>query len=487
MINSQKSFSLHDYLDVFLRRIWYFLIPLAIILAGTVTYAVMAPKWYRSSTLVLVSPQKISPDYVKATVTSSVEDRLASIAQEILSRTRLEQVITEFKLYSNQVKSLPMESVVELMRKDIQVEIPKKDKEKNYFTISYVGKDPRVVAQVTNKLSSLFIEENLKIREQQAQGTTEFLESELSSKKDKVEKFQQEITDFKRRHINELPENRDSNLKVLDQLHVQSQKINENIKGNEDRKVIIQSQLANMTLQGFDSGNDGKGSASTPRPPMVVQMSQLKGQLEELVAKYTENHPDIVVTRKKIADLEKRLAEGQDPANKGKSADPLSDQYNYFQTERKTWLSMIDKEIARLKKEDEKVRAMIAGYQGRIENTPIRELSLGALTREFANMNETYQVLLKKNAEAQQAEILERRQKGEQFRIVDPARVPEKPYQPDIPKVLLIGLVLGLGAGLGLTFVREQMDRSFRDAEDLEVTLGLRVLANIPKAERKAA
>ena len=105
MINSQKSFSLHDYLDVFLRRIWYFLIPLVIILAGTVTYAVMAPKWYRSSTLVLVSPQKISPDYVKATVTSSVEDRLASISQEILSRTRLEQVVTEFKLYPNQVKS----------------------------------------------------------------------------------------------------------------------------------------------------------------------------------------------------------------------------------------------------------------------------------------------------------------------------------------------------------------------------------------------
>ena len=111
---------------------------------------------------------------------------------------------------------MPMESVVELMRKDIQVEIPKRDKEKNYFTISYVGKDPKVVAQVTNKLSSLFIEENLKIREQQAQGTTEFLESELSSKKDKVEKFQQEITDFKRRYINELPENRDANLQVLD-------------------------------------------------------------------------------------------------------------------------------------------------------------------------------------------------------------------------------------------------------------------------------
>ena len=176
-------------------------------------------------------------------------------------------------------------------------------------------KTPRLVAQVTNKLSSLFIEENLKIREQQAQGTTEFLESELSSKKDKVEKFQQEITDFKRRYINELPENRDANLKVLEQLNLQSQKINEAIKGAEDRKIIIQNQLANMTLQGISTPELTARSVCSqlPRPPTVVQLSQLKGHLEELQAKYTENHPDIVVTRKKIADLEKRLAEGPGP------------------------------------------------------------------------------------------------------------------------------------------------------------------------------
>jgi polysaccharide chain length determinant protein (PEP-CTERM system associated) len=492
MINSQKSFSLHDYLDVFLRRIWYFLIPLVIVLAGTVAYTMVAPRWYRSSTLVLVSPQKIPADYVKATVTSTVEDRLASISQEILSRTRLEQVVSEFNLYPKQVKSTPMESVVALMQKDIQVEIPKRDKEKNYFTISYVGKDPRLVAQVTNKLSSLFIEENLKIREQQAQGTTEFLESELKMKREQVDRVQQEITNFKRQFIYQLPENRDANLKVLEQLNLQSQKINEAIKGAEDRKVIVQNQLANMTFQSFDSGIDGRNSAAAPKPPMVVQLSQLKGQLEELQAKYTENHPDIVVTKKKIADLEKRLADAQAAGNgpegaKKKTGDPVQDHYNVFQAERKSQVALIDREIARLKKEDEKVRAMIAQYQGRVESTPLRELTLGNLTREFNNLNESYQSLLKKSAEAQQAENLERRQKGEQFRIVDPARIPEKPYKPDIPKVLLIGLVLGLGAGLGITFVREQMDRSFREAEDLEVTLGLRVLANIPRVEKKAA
>jgi polysaccharide chain length determinant protein (PEP-CTERM system associated) len=494
MINSQKSFALQDYLDIFLKRKWYFIIPLVLVFAGTLGYLTVASKWYRSSTLVMVSPQKIPQDYVKATVTSGVEERLASIAQEILSRTRLEQVIKEFNLYPGRLKSQPMETVVEDMRKDIEIEIPKKDKEKNHFTISYVGKDPRVVAAVTNKLSSLFIEENLKIREQQAQGTSEFLDSELKAKREKVDQFQQEITTFKRRFINELPENRDANLKVLEQLNLQSQKIHEAIRAAEDRKLIVQNQLSAMPFQGSEGGRGNMPPGfSQPQPPMMIQLSQLKRQLEEFQAKYTENHPDLLMTKKKIADLEKRLAESQTvsggagPDKQGKTGDPVQDQYNAYQNERKTQLALLDKEIARLKKEDERVRALTVQYQTRIENTPIRELSLSAMNREFNNLNESYQVLLKKSAEAQQAENLERRQKGEQFRIIDPARVPEEPFKPDVTKVLLIGLALGIGAGLGLAFLREQMDHSFRDAEDLEVTLGLRVLANIPRAEKKAA
>jgi polysaccharide chain length determinant protein (PEP-CTERM system associated) len=494
MINSQKGFSSHDYIDIFRKRIWYFVIPLVLGLIITGGYLLTAPKSYKSSSLILVAPQKIPQDYVKATVTSTVEDRLQSIAQEIMSRTRLEQVISEFKLYPNLVKSAPMEEVVEAMRKDIEINVPTaKDKEKNHFSISYTGKDPRLVASVTAKLASLFIEENLKIREQQAQGTTEFLEAELSSKKEKVEKAQAEISAFKRGHINELPENRDANLKVLEQLHLQSQKINEAIKGAEDRRLIIQSQLANMPYMAPSlTGVGGRGEMVVPpgmsQPPMVLQLSQLKTHLEELEAKYTENHPDIRITKKKIAEIEKKLAqtnqEGTGTAKKGKG-DAVTDQYTYFQEERKTQLTLLDKDVQRLKKEDEKVRAMIGAYQARIENTPIRELAMGSMLREFNNLNESYQVLLKKSAEAQQAENLERRQKGEQFRIIDPARVPEKPFKPDIPKVLLIGLALSLGAGLGVTFVREQMDRSFRDAEDLETTLGLKVLANIPKIEKE--
>jgi uncharacterized protein involved in exopolysaccharide biosynthesis len=146
-----------------------------------------------------------------------------------------------------------------------------------------------------------------------------------------------------------------------------------------------------------------------------------------------------------------------------------------------------DLEIKRLKDEEAKTKAMIGQYQARIENTPVREMAMANLSRDYQNIKDTYQDLLRKSQEAQQAENLERRQKGEQFKVIDPARIPEKPFSPNIPRNLLFGLLLGMGLGFGMAFFREQMDRSFKDAEDLETTLGFKVLANIPKIEKKAA
>jgi uncharacterized protein involved in exopolysaccharide biosynthesis len=148
---------------------------------------------------------------------------------------------------------------------------------------------------------------------------------------------------------------------------------------------------------------------------------------------------------------------------------------------------LTEREIERLKEEDAKLRVQMAKYSERVEKTFTREQEMALLTRDYQNVRETYQALLKKSQEAQQAENLERRQKGEQFKVIDPARIPGMPFKPDIPKILLFGLLLGLGSGFGMAFFREQMDRSFRDAEDLEATLGLKVIANIPKIESKAA
>jgi uncharacterized protein involved in exopolysaccharide biosynthesis len=213
--------------------------------------------------------------------------------------------------------------------------------------------------------------------------------------------------------------------------------------------------------------------------------------LTALKSKYTGKHPDIHNAERYVAELEEKIekmkAQEIGENTKVKEMASLSPSVIASFKAMENQLMATELEMRRLQEEDSKIKARIAGFQARIENTPMRELAMANLARDYQNTKESYQTLLRKSQEAQQAENLERRQKGEQFRVIDPARIPEKPMQGKVLKILLFGFLAGLGFGLGMAFVREQMDRSFRDAEDLEATLEHKVLANIPKIQKKAA
>ncbi len=492
MINTARSYNIDDYIEILRRRIWYIVIPFLVIMTGTVLYVTFAPRLYKASTLVLVTPQKVPESFVQSTVTSRIEERLQSISQEVMSRTRLEQVINEFNLYKDERKSINREEVVELMQKNIRVELPTRKEEKGYFTISYIGKDPNIVTTITNRLASLFIEENLRFREQQAVGTTEFLASELTTKKAKLEELETAVTQYKRQHMGELPEQRDTNLRILEQLQNQYQRVGENLRAAQDRKLFLQKQLSDLELPVASSGTVtvGKDSRSSTSSTIfsysssgaevagtyASQKDSLAKQLDELRSRYTESHPDVIVTKKKLADLESK----KDTDTYNVKIDP---RYKEFRNQ----LTMTDLDIKRLHGEEASIGAQMNRYRARIENAPSRDQEMTSLNREYQNTKESYDQLLRKSQDAQQAENLERRQKGEQFRVIDPARVPERPFSPDIPKIFLIGFALSIGCSLGSAIIREQLDRSFHDAGDVEVTLGLRVLATIPKIEEETA
>lgn len=495
MINTAKNYTFDEYLEILRRRIWYIIIPFVLVVAGASIYAITAPREYKASTLVLVSPQRVPEDFVRATVTSGVEERLQSIAQEVMSRTRLEKIITELRLYEKESKSLSKEEVVELMRNNIKVELPTKKDQKGYFTISFISKDPNTATTVANRLSSLFIEENLKIREQQASGTTEFLTNELAESKAKLDKMEASVTNYKRHFMGGLPEQRDTNLKILEQMQNQHQRISESLRAAQDRKLFLQKQLNDMEMPVSTSvavGN-AKDNPSMDKPSSLhenadsaaagdggatyeTKKDRLKRELEDLRTKYTDSHPDVIAVNKKLADLEKN----KDTYDNDVRKDP---RYKELRNQ----LITTSLEIKRLQDESASVSAQINKYLWRIEQTPAREQDMAALLREYQSTKEAYETLLKKSQEAQQAENLEKRQKGEQFRVIDPARLPETPFTPDIPKIMLISLFAGLAGGLALAFLREQMDRSFHDAADVEISLGLKVLATIPKIEEKAS
>jgi len=472
MINPGRSYNVEDYKEIFLRRKLYFVIPLVVVLLGACLVAVLTPKKYMASTLVLVTPPRIPAELVRSTVTSGITERLNSISQEIMSRTRLEAVIDELKLFPEESKKMDREALVALMRQNIKVDIPQRASENlGYFAVKYTSKDPVVAAAVANKISSLFIEENLKQREQQAVGTSEFLANELKGTKERLESQGKELADYKRRHLGELPEQRDTNIRLMEQLQQLYQRNEESLRAAQDRQLLIGRQMRDLENPAVQQGETGSGGRS--RGSFETQLDDMKKNLAELQSRYTERHPDVVSLKRKIAEMEKR-----------KDAFNINNDPRYRELANN--MTATEMEIKRLQDESGKLRSQIGQYRGRIEGATVREQQMSSLVQEYDNTKRLYESLLRKSEEAQQAENLERRQKGEQFRVVDPARVPEKPVQPDVPKVLLLGLIGGLACGFGGIFAREQLDRSFHDPEDLEATLGFRVLASIPRITSKA-
>lgn len=485
MINSEKTYTLSDYIEIARRRIWYIVVPFLLVMLGVSTYTIFAPREYKASTLVLVSPQRVPEAYVQATVTSTIEERLQSIAQEVMSRTRLEIIIKEMRLYEKERKQLAPEEVIVLMQKHIKLELPSKREDKGYFTISFIGDNPQVVTAVANRLASLFIEENLKVREEQAVGTTEFLSTELSSVKENLDAQESKLTGYKRHFMGELPEQSENNIKILEQLQSQSQRVTESLRAAMDRKLYLQKLMSDMESPsaasvalpyGKDSHIVGDQNNASPgisdmTGSYETKKELLTKQLDDLKTMYTDNHPDVIAAKKRLSDLEKN----KETYNVTK--DP---KYR----ELKNQMTVTEMEIGRLNTENGDLTRRINAYRARIERTPLREQDMASLLSQYKSTKDSYDRLLKKSQDAQQAENLEKRQKGEQFRVIDPARVPEKPFSPDIPRLLLIGLAAAIGAGLASAFFKEQSDLTFHDASDLETTLGIKVLASIPKIQK---
>jgi polysaccharide chain length determinant protein (PEP-CTERM system associated) len=511
----QKPFNIQDYLKMGLRRKWYIVIPLVICVLGSFGVYKYLPKVYKATTVILVQPQRVPESYVRATITDSVAGRLSTIGQEILSRTRLEKVIQKFNLYSEVRNNVPMEGIVEMMRKAVQVKVqtnPQNERAQNSFSISFEGKDPKTVSMVTNELASLFIEENLRVRESQAEGTSEFLGKELMEMEERLKQKEHLILNFKERSMGQLPQQLDANLRILERLQQQLQTTSQNMRAAEDRSILLQNQIEQLKTRGqfsmsqrlhgdTGSGTEDMGRQGIPEDPLIFQLNNLKRELASAQSKYKETHPDVIDLKKKIANLElkmKELFERQEAERTGTgrngqggmseeslsqfTLDPNTARLVAQYTEQHNNVLL---EAKRAKEEAKNLKEQISLYQKRVEDTPRREQEIGLLTRDYDLLKTNYQSLMEKKLQAKMAENLERKQQGEQFKILDPARTPEKPVKPDRNKILLMGGVIGFMAGLGLAWFRESLDQSFHAVSEVEAYLGIPVIATIPKLKEE--
>ena len=494
MEEKSGTFQIDHFVELALRNRWYVIIPFCLSMVIGIILIFVLPKIYEASALILVRPQSVPTKYVQSIVTSDVESRINTISQQILSRTNLEKIITQFNLFMEpEQEDMYTEAKVADLRDRIIIalevsEAMRSNRSKEVadtFSISFSGPYPEVVARVVNGLTALFIDENLKVRQAQATGTSTFLEDELQPMRRQLESVEQKIREFRKMHMGKLPEQLATNLRMLDRLQMQLDGKQASLRSAKDNLMILESQsTVSQDIMDRATVRDESGR--------VLSLTLLKQQLAALQASYTDRHPDIIRLKNQIADLEAKVASGEYkitsqetmpllPNREDISVARFYKEMTQKQDDKIRQQAQLKSKIKNLKLEIGKINNDIDEYQGRVEDTPVREQELQLLQRDYHNIQESYNYLLNRKLEADIAVNMEKKQKGEQFQIIDRARVPRSPISPNLKMIFMLTVFLGANLGGGLIFLKDYFDTSLRRSEDIERDLGISVLATIPK------
>lgn len=487
-----------EYWTTLVRRKWIVVVSIMVGSAIAALLCVVLPKSYRSSTLILVENQKIPEDYVKGIGGANIEQRLTTIQQQVMSRTFLSQILDEYKPYERQMRQEGIDSAIETLRKMIKVETVgtpgSLGKSVESVAISFAHEDPTTAMKVTEKLASLFVEENFRAREQLVTGVSDFLEQELNDAKKLLEAKERAISEFKTRYVTELPEQKEANLRTLDRLQTELNTTVEAIHHLTARQGLFEKAAAQYEQYEW---KDGAASQSIPRmrnqtvqDPLVLRLSELQKQLATLMATYKDAYPDVVFLKDEIKELQAQIAERTQTSENQKFSEmePQSDHDKKSGRVsdpqlQKLWAQMEESslDITNLKAKEARIIREMKEIEGRVERTPSSEQRLMILVRDYDNMQKNYQALLDKRLNARVAENLEKRQQGEQIRVLDPANLPQKPEKPNRLVVMMMGLIGGGGIGVGLAIGLDRLNPTFRRREEVEVLPDIHVLATIPE------
>ena len=530
--------SLEHFFLVVIHRKWLIVAVFVLFSAATAITAYRLPDVYTAETLILVDPQQVPENFVQSTVTGDIANRLGSLSQQIMSSTRLQRIIDTFDLYTEARKTAAREDVINGMRSDIAVAVVSGRGRGSLqaFRITYKGRDPRVVAQVTSELASLFIEENLKARERMATGTNDFLESQLEETRRTLGLQENKLKEFKLRHLGEMPEHQPANIQILGQLQARLQGLTDSLNRAEQQKMFLQttletrragalleakrreeeraaSQAGQATPVLPSSSPNGSAPAGPPAGPSAEEVRD-KAQMASMLARYGEMHPDVHQLKRQIEErrlLREQIKEEiaaansteeeteaasftEDPEPESSQAPPAAESGTPNHPEQglsaqspatefpeiKTQLDALEQETARNKKEQERILGLMAQAQAKIEAVPLREQEITDLVRDYETSKAHYQQLFSKKLTAETGTEMEIRQKGERFTILDPAQIPERPSGPKRLQINLVGSGLGLLLGLGLAFLPEFLGSSITLAEQVTAYSGVPVLGVIP-------
>jgi succinoglycan biosynthesis transport protein ExoP len=442
-----------------LRHPWVVLVPLVLCLGTAVAASFLLAARYRSSTLILVAPERMASNLVPQMVTEKTTRRLQTLRQEVQSRTRLEVVARALDPYGTLGKE-PLIETIERMRDAITVNVKGNDA----FSIEFEHRDPKMAMLVADRLTTLFLEEVAGARQQQVSAAYQFIEQELQDARAQLEQKETALRDYKEQHMGQLPEQVQANLATLQRLQLEQQTVADGLRKAQDAMMLLEN-----------SPTPAGGAPGTPAADPLVEM---RAALAQMRTRYTDEHPDVKSLEARIAALEAARAGGAAAAEAGAPLDPVAASFAARKREARVEVESLRQRLA-------DVDGRIAAFQARVEAAPRREQEILGLTRDYQKISENYTQLLTKKLDAEMAARLEQQERGQEFRVLDPAYLPEKPSFPNRGLFALGGALAGLLLGVGLAIVVDFLDPTFKDVDDLARVLPYPVLAVLPYVKPK--
>ena len=544
-MQTQEAISLDQVKGIIRRQKGVFIALFFLTWIAALGTALLLPSIYRAESTILIEEQQIPQEFVQTTITSYVEERLQVITQQIMSRPRLQEIIDRFKLYPKMQKRHTKEEIITRLRTNISLQTISADVVDRRtgrpstatiaFNLSYQGENPNTIVKVTNRLTSLYLEENLRQREERVINIATFLNQERQDLSQFIAKLEEQISLFKQKHGRELPEFNSVNLQAVNRLTRDLEQNRMQLRSLKERKLYLEGQIA--TIDPVLSSNLLRSDEGRFLLPPDQKIKALRLELLSLKARYSDKHPDIKKTKREIAEIEAQnptlakstvgLAEKQEQLKKlqNQSKDlqaRLGDKHpDRIEIEKKiiilrqeidsftktaqnrsptddpetttvnnpTYINLqvqiksATMEIAATEADYQQTKKNLTEYQTRLENAPLVERDYNRMLRDLDQAQLRYTDVAHKLTDAQVAQQMEESQQGERFKIIDPAQTPEKPFKPNRMAIALIGFVLALGLATGVCALRENLDTSIKSTDELTRLTGVPVLSVTPIME----
>ncbi len=478
---TQRQLTPADYIAM-LRRRWVLILALTLV-GGPLVFGVskLVPNRFKSQTLVLVDEPSVPSDVVRPVITADLNQRLSSMQEQILSRTRLEPLIRQFGLYPKDVNTLPMDDLVARLRKSVEVTpveamAETRSNELPGFHVVVTLDNAKTAQAVCATITKMFIDEDVQKHQQRSEDTTQFLGEQLADAKGKLDAQDARLAAFKSRYIGSLPDEEQTNLNLLNNLTTQLDATTQALARAQQDKSFAESMLAPQLAE-WKATQVGKNPVT-----LQDQLATLETQLTNLRARYTDDYPDVIKTKNDIAALKAQIASNDSQKPSPDSTKSVSSAIEPAQIQQlRAQIHTYEQVMAAKQAEQEQIKQQIKIYQDRVQSSPAIEQQYKELTRDYQTALDFYNDLLKKRDQSAMATDLEHRQESEQFRVLDPANLPDQPSFPNRPLFTLGGFAGGLALGLGLAYMLELKDTSFKNEGDVEFALRLPVLALVPE------